>query len=87
MSHVRAHLRMMTNEEVGEFVATLNRDGTTDKYILEDFTGEYRVSARSLIGAIYMAVDHNNDTYLVNETNDGVFPNSIDKFRALAAVD
>ena len=87
MNHIRAHLRMMTNEEVSDFVSTLNQDGTTDKYILEDFTGNHRVSARSLIGAIYMTVDHNNDIYLVNESNDGYFPSSIDKFRALAAVD
>ena len=31
MNHIRAHLRMMTNEEVSEFVSTLNQDGTTDK--------------------------------------------------------
>ena len=87
MNHTRTHLRMMTNEEVTKFVSILNQDGTTDKYVLEDFSGEHRVSARSLIGVIYMTVDHNNDTYLVNLTNDGQYPTGIDEFRALAAMD
>ena len=87
MNHTRAHLRMMTNEEVSNFVTLLNSDGTTDRYTLENFDGSRRVNARSLIGAIYMTVDFNNDTYLVNETRDGMVPVGVDQFRALAAVD
>ncbi len=87
MGHSRAHLRMMTNEEVSNFVTILNSDGSTDRYTLENFDGSRRVNARSLIGAIYMTVDFNNETYLVNETHDGIFPTGIDQFRALAEVD
>lgn len=87
MGYTRAHLRMMTNEEVTNFVTLLNSDGTADRYCLENFDGTRRVNARSLIGAIYMTVDFNNETYLVNETEDGVFPSGIDKFRALASID
>lgn len=81
MEHVRAHIRLTTSEAANEFVSILNSDATTDKYILEDFNSEHRVSARSLIGVIYMTADHNDDTFLVNMSNDGVFPSGIDKFR------
>ena len=37
MPHSRAHIRLNTTSEVSAFVAQINTDGTTDKYIIEDF--------------------------------------------------
>lgn len=80
MQHIRAHIRLMTNQDAVEFVSILNRDGTANKYSLESFDGSRRVEARSLLGVLYFTTEHNEDTYLVNETNDEI-PTGIDKFR------
>lgn len=77
----RAHIRISTNEEAARLVSLLNSDGTADKLCIEDKNGLYRVEARSLLGVLYFVAEHNNDTYLVNLTNDGIFPNGIDQFR------
>ena len=42
MPHSRAHIRLNTTAEVSAFVAQINTDGTTDKYIIEDFNGTQR---------------------------------------------
>ena len=52
MPHSRAHIRLSTTAEVSEFIAKINTDGTTDKYVIEDFNGVQRANARSLIGVI-----------------------------------
>lgn len=80
---VRAHIRLDKTNDYIEFVQLINSDGTTDKYVLTDDTGAFVVDARSLMGVIYMAIDHNDSTYLVNKTHDGVFPKGIDNFRKL----
>lgn len=80
MHHIRAHIRLMTNKDAIEFVSILNSDGTTIKYSLENFDGTRRVDARSLLGVLYFTTEHNDDTYLVNDTNDEI-PNTINKFR------
>lgn len=78
---IRAHIRFNTTQEATEFVQFLNSDGTTTKYIITDNTGTYRTNARSLLGVIYAMTDFNDHMYLVNETEDGVFPGTIDKYR------
>ena len=45
MPHNRAHIRLNTTAEASAFVAQINTDGTTDKYIIEDFNSAQR-SAR-----------------------------------------
>lgn len=82
MAHIRAHIRITTTAEASAFVSHMNTDGTTDKYIIEDFNSEQRANARSLLGVIYALSDFNNDMYLVNETRDGVFPKFVDAYRA-----
>ena len=82
MPHSRAHLRLSTTAEVSEFIAKINTDGTTDKYVIEDFNGVQRANARSLIGVIYAMSDFNDELYLVNMSRDGVFPSFIDAYRA-----
>jgi hypothetical protein len=79
--HSRAHVRFNTTEEAAKFVGELNSDGTVNKYIFEDFSGDVRVSARSLMGAIYMMTDFRDTMFLVNETVDGYFPFFVDKYR------
>ena len=82
MPHSRAHIRLNTTAEAGVFVAQINTDGTTDKYIIEDFNGTQRANARSLLGVIYAMSDFNDEMYLVNMTRDGVYPSFVDAYRA-----
>ena len=81
MPHSRAHIRLNTTE-AGAFVAQINTDGTTDKYIIEDFNGTQRANARSLLGVIYALSDFNDEMYLVNMNRDGVYPSFVDAYRA-----
>lgn len=82
MPHVRAHIRIDTTEEASRFVSELNGDGSTNKYVIENFNCESRINARSLLGVIYAMIEHQDEMFLVNETNDGFFPSFIDKYRA-----
>ena len=79
--HSRAHIRFNTTNEATKFVSQLNSDSTTHKYVLEDFSCESRVNARSLLGVIYMMTDFRDTMYLVNETVDGHFPFFVDEYR------
>ena len=79
--HSRAHIRLMTMNDIKNFVSALNSDGTTDRYTIENASGSLRINARSIEGVIYAAVDYNDETYLVNETNDGIYPSGIDDYR------
>lgn len=78
---IRAHIRLNTPQEASEFVQLINSDGSVTKYTITDASGKYRVSARSLIGVIYAMTDFNDEMYLINETEDGVFSHVIDKYR------
>lgn len=80
-NHARTHIRLMTMKDIKNFVELLNTDGTADRYTIENASGSLRINARSLEGVIYAAIDYNDETYLVNETNDGVYPHGIDEFR------
>lgn len=80
-NHARTHIRLMTMKDIKNFVELLNTDGTADRYTIENSNGSLRINARSLEGVIYAAIDYNDETYLVNETNDGVYPHGIDEFR------
>ena len=78
---IRAHIRFNTTQEASEFVQSLNSDGSVTKYTLTNDTGTYRTNARSLLGVIYAMTDFNDNMYFINETEDGVFPSAIDKYR------
>lgn len=80
-NHSRTHIRLMTMKDIKNFVEILNSDGTVDRYTIENSDGSLRINARSLEGVIYAAIDYNDETYLVNETNDGVYPHGIDEYR------
>ena len=78
---IRIHIRINSNDEAARLVTILNGDGSLNKYMIESYDGTERINARSLMGVIYMCGAHNNDTYLVNDTNNGDFPLEIDDFR------
>ena len=82
MLRTRTHIRLNTTEEASRFVSQLNTDGTADKYSIEDFDGVHRANARSLLGVIYAMSDFHDEMYLVNETQNGVYPSFVDAFRA-----
>jgi hypothetical protein len=79
--HVRAHIHFNTTADATEFVKTLNSDGTTNKYVIENFNGDSRVNARSLLGVIYAMTEHDDNMFLVNYSDDGYFPLFVDKYR------
>ena len=81
MLRTRTHIRLNTTEEASRFVSQLNTDGTADKYSIEDFDGVHRANARSLLGVIYAMSDFHDEMYLVNETQNGVYPSFVDAFR------
>ena len=78
---IRARIRLDTVGEVTEFIRRLNSDGTINKYTVENNDGKHRVDARSYLGMIYASAEFGNQMYLVNETEDGVFPAFINEFR------
>ena len=80
-TYVRAHIRLTTIKDIDTFVSALNSDGTSDRYTVENFNGSRRVNARSMEGMIYASIDFNDEMYIINETNDGIFPHIVDKYR------
>lgn len=82
VNRVRAHIRIMTSAEVNVFVNRLNL-ASSDKFVIENSTGNFRADAKSVLGVIYMMTDFNDEMYLVNVTNDGNFPAAIDDFRVM----
>lgn len=78
--HIRAHIRLMTNEDIAKFMAAISN--LDDTYSIEDFDGIQRANAKSTLGVMYATCDFGNQLYLVNETNDGHFPSVFDSFRA-----
>ena len=81
MSHIRAHIRLNKAKDVEDFIRSINSDGTTNKYILENFDSTHIVDARSYLGALYFAVEHADDTFLVNLSEEGEIPFFVDKYR------
>ncbi len=79
-AHTRTKVRLDRPEDSERFVKLLNSDGTTDKFLLENFDGSFKVDARSVLGVIYASVEWAGETYLVNTTRDGVYPSGIREF-------
>lgn len=82
---VRAHIRMMTNEDCKRFVDDVNLSPQLENetVVLQNETGRYQVDARSLLGVIYAACEFNDHLYMVNLSEDGHFPGFVDKYRVL----
>ena len=81
--YIRAHIRLSSMEEVGAFVkAMMTSTPAESRYRVETADGSRAVNARSYVGMIYMSAEHSGEMYLVNETDNGVFPVELDQFRA-----
>lgn len=78
-THIRAHIRLTTQEEIGRFMACLAN--LEDSYSIEDFDGAQKANAKSTLGVMYASCDYGDQMYLVNVTRDGYFPSAIDEFR------
>ena len=81
MPHIRAHIRLNTMEEVRNFVQRVNSDGSVNKFMIEDFDGKQRVSARSVMGVLYAMTDFNDNMFFVNDSTEGELPSFIDEYR------
>ncbi len=78
-SHVRAHIRLIGQAEVMEFIQALCQH--EDSFSIESRSGIHRVNAKSVIGVMYTMFDYPEEMYLVNDTHDGVIPGFVDRFR------
>lgn len=78
---IKARIRLDTIKEVTSFVKEMNSDGSITKYVVEDKDGIHRINARSYLGMVYASAEFGDYMYLVNETEDGVFPAFVDKYR------
>ena len=72
-NRIRAQIRLDTQQKILDFTNYLNNE--VGRYSVEDVSGERRVDARSLLGLIYASGDFGDEMYLVNETDNGYFPN------------
>lgn len=83
MAHARAQISLETSKDVSQFVQEINSDGSSIKWMLENFDGTYQVNARSLLGVMYASVEWNGEIYLYDASNDQDydFPSFIDKYR------
>ena len=77
--YTRAHIRLDTQKKVLEFMSIMTKQ--TDTFMLEDLNGKERANASSMLGVLYASGDYGDEMYLVNETNDGFFPNELETFR------
>lgn len=78
-NHVRAHIRLMNQAEVMEFIQGLSK--FNDTFSIESRSGLHRVNAKSVIGVMYTMFDFPEEMYLVNDTRDGFIPSFVDQFR------
>lgn len=78
-NRIRAQIRLDTQQKILDFTNYLNNE--VGRYSVEDVSGERRVDARSLLGLIYASGDFGDEMYLVNETDNGYFPNFVNNYR------
>lgn len=79
MPHIRAHIRQNSQSEAVELMTKLSE--LDDAFSLENFDGNQKANAKSLLGVIYAMSDYNDEMFLVNDTHDGQFPFGIDQYR------
>jgi len=75
----RLRIRILSQNDVVSLVNSLNT--WTDKFILESEDGTYRVNAKSVLGVLYFVSEHPMDTYLINMTSGGYYPDGAMRFR------
>lgn len=75
----RAHIYLDTQKKILDFMSIMTKQ--TDTFMLENLDGKERANASSMLGVLYASGDYGDEMYLVNETNDGFFPNELEAFR------
>lgn len=75
----RLRIRILSQNDVVTLVNSLNT--WVDKFILESEDGTYRVNAKSVLGVLYFVSEHPMDTYLVNMTSGGYYPDGAKRFQ------
>lgn len=81
MSYVRMQISLTTRSAILSFLTKIT--SSDDKFILEDFGGEFRTPATSILGVVNLAISCKGEVYLCNMSHDGQFPGWLDDFRAL----
>lgn len=82
MAHTRAHIRLNNQTEAMGLVQALCNQ--SDDFSIENFNGDRRINAKSIIGVMYATLDFNDEMFLVNDAG-GVIPSSVDVYRVVAA--
>ena len=72
-------LKLDTPNKITDFMLAMNNFHTTDEYCLINNQGGL-VDAKSTLSVVYAGVAFDK-IFLVNRTNDGVFPPFIDQFK------
>ena len=75
----RTHICLDTQQKILDFMSIMAKQ--TDTFMLENHNGKQRANASSMLGVLYASGDYGDEMYLVNETNDGFFPNELETFR------
>lgn len=81
MTHKRIPINLDTPRKVMDFIAMINNEGAADDYSLENKDGTQRISAKSPLSVFYASIEFNKQIFLVNDTDDGVFPSGVDQFK------
>lgn len=79
MNIIRARINFNTERDIVNFITLINQQ--PDIYCLEDFRGEHAVNPASMLGLLYARADFSNGMYLINLTNNGIFPSEINDYR------
>ena len=79
--YTRAQIILTGSNDVTTFVAMINTECPTDKLVLENKNASIRINPRSILGILSVLADFNDTMYLVNQTNDGVYPNGLTRYR------
>ncbi len=82
MPHTRARIRLNNQADAMGLVQVLSN--YDDGFSIENFNGDRRVNAKSIIGVMYATLDFNDEMFLVNDTNGGI-PSAVDVYRVVAA--
>lgn len=82
MPHTRAHIRLNNQTDAMGLVQILSN--YSDDFSIENFKGDRRINAKSIIGVMYATLDFNDEMFLVNDAN-GSIPSSVDVYRVVAA--
>ena len=82
MAHIRAHIRLNNQNDAMGLVQALCSH--SDDFSIENFNGDHRVNAKSIIGVMYAALDFNDEMFLVHDAG-GAIPSSVDVYRVVAA--